>query len=235
MRCARSKILWLCMGLMLTACSALQGPAVKPEVALEPSSDQAVAARPSLPNPYDASAEPKAPQVRALFDKAIGAIENDDWANAEGLLLEAISIAPQYSGLHYNLGVVYSHQQNDAAAAAQLQLAIEANANNIYAYNALAQLKRKAGEFEQAESLYLRALTVWPDHADSHRNLGILYDLYQGKLGQALAHYREFQALQPQPDRLVNAWIVDIERRLPAPPDQEAAKLKNETAEQENR
>lgn len=224
MRCV-NRVLMGCMmvSACLTGCST--APTVEPQV--HPIADeQAQASTPAAPtpetpvkrtpspNPYDQQAEPSNPNVRALSDKAISNMAKQQWVKAEPLLLQAIALAPNYSGLYYNLGRVYQNLNRPEDAATQYQNAIALNKNNIYAYNALAQLKRENGAFEEAETAYLQALAVWPDHAASHKNLGILYDLYVGKLPQALAQYQEFQALQETPDRLVGAWIVDLERRL---------------------
>lgn len=185
------------------------------EVDAEPG---AIVARVPTPNPYANQPEPDDPAVRGLQEKAAAAMAKQQWSTAEPLLLQAIAQGPNYSGLYYNLGMVYYRLNRPAEAESQWQNAIAINDKNIYAYNALALLKREAGDFAAAEQLYQKALAVWPDHADSHKNLGILYDLYLGRLSDALVSYRTFQALQPEPDRLVGVWIVDLERRLPESP-----------------
>ena len=48
-------------------------------------------------------------------------------------------------------------------------------------------------------------------------NLGILYEVYLGKLPQALEAYREYQELQASvgaEDARVKGWVIDLERRL---------------------
>ncbi|UTA47872.1 tetratricopeptide repeat protein [Simiduia sp. 21SJ11W-1] len=183
---------------------------------LDPAAD---APRVPVPNPYAAQPEPNDPATRALLDKANAAMAAKAWGKAEPLLLQAIEQSGGYSGVYYNLGRVYYELNRKEEALAQFQNAVAMNDKNIYAYNALALIKREQGDFAAAETAYRQALAVWPDHANSHKNLGILYDLYMGRLADALSHYRNYQALQPEPDRLVNAWIVDLERRMPAPAD----------------
>ncbi len=215
-----TKFLGIGLLLLLTACAT---PKPQPETVdtaaptEAPDSATPAAPRPVTPNPYAAQPEPDDPATRALLLKANAAMAEQAWGKAEPLLLQAIAQAPEYSGIYYNLGRVYHQLNRPAEAMLQFQNAIAVNDKNIYAYNALAVLKREQGDFSGAETLYKQALNIWPDHADSHKNLGILYDLYMGRLHEALASYQAYQALQEQPDRLVTAWIVDLERRLPAP------------------
>lgn len=221
MRCAdffRQLLLATTVTALLSACAS--APAPEPDAAL-PAEDlvqaDPFAKRTPGPNPYDASPEPTEPQLRALFDKALAQMRAQKWSKAEPLLQQAIVLGPTYSGPYYNLGRVYEGLNRPADAALQYQQAIAVNGNNIYAMNALARLKREAAQFAEAEALYKSALAVWPDHAASHRNLGILYELYMGRLPEALEHYKHYQALQAEDDRMMTGWIVDLERRLPAP------------------
>jgi tetratricopeptide (TPR) repeat protein len=72
---------------------------------------------------------------------------------------------------------------------------------------------RKSGQFQRAERAYLDALQVDADHAPTHRNLGILYDLYLAQPDKALAHYARYQALLGNDDRTVLGWISDLQQR----------------------
>lgn len=222
MRCADLAKL-ACLAALLSACASAPAPdtgAAKANEAIAAAQDATpvdpYAKRIPGPNPYDASPEPGEPQLRAVFDKALAQMRAQQWSKAEPLLQQAIVLGPTYSGPYYNLGRVYEGLNRPEEAAQQYQQAMAVNPNNIYAINALARLKREQAQFAEAEALYLSALAVWPDHDVSHRNLGILYELYMGRLPEALDHYKHYQALQAEDDRLVTGWIVDLERRLPA-------------------
>ena len=56
--------------------------------------------------------------------------------------------------------------------------------------NNLANIKREQGNVDQAMTLYLRALEVYPDFAAAHSNLASILQM-QGKLQEALQHYKE--------------------------------------------
>ena len=55
---------------------------------------------------------------------------------------------------------------------------------------------------------------MWSDHAETHRNIGVLYDLYRGEHEKALQHYYRYQELTGNTDRTVAGWIVLLERQF---------------------
>ena len=171
---------------------------------------------PATPNPYLATKPSINRQAQQLFNDAIAAMAKKQWSQAENLLTRVTTQYPNLSGAYLNLGLVYQAKGELDKAEQAFNQAVVANVNNLDAYNQLAILKREAGDFAAAEEQYKKALAIWPFHPASHRNLGILYDLYMGKSEQALQHYQAYQQLLPEPDKLVNGWIVDLERRLGA-------------------
>ncbi len=72
---------------------------------------------------------------------------------------------------------------------------------------------REKGQFSAAEKIYLSALSLREEHAPTHRNLGILYDLYVGDPTKALEHYSRYQALTGSEDRAMAGWIADLQRQ----------------------
>ena len=89
-----------------------------------------------------------------------------------------------------------------------------ANPFNCTANTELGLLSRFTGVFEAAVRHYLNCLERVPGNDAAHLNLGILYELYLGRLTEALASYRQYQALQSEEDRRVKGWVMDLERRL---------------------
>lgn len=208
--------------LLLTACSS--GPKKADKTDAEQTADATAGqpqsavlpAGPATPNPYLANKPSINRQAQQLFNDAIAAMAKKQWPQAENLLTRLTTQHPTMSGAFVNLGIVYQAKGETEKAEQALNQALAVNSNNLDAYNQLAILKRETGDFAEAESLYQKALAVWPFHPTSHKNLGILYDLYLGKSEQALQHYQAYQQLLPEPDKLVNGWIVDLERRLGA-------------------
>jgi tetratricopeptide (TPR) repeat protein len=74
-------------------------------------------------------------------------------------------------------------------------------------------LYREQGDFQAALHAYDQALTLQPDYALAHRNIGILYDLYLQQPGQALTHYKRYLELVGEDDKTVSGWVIDLERR----------------------
>ncbi len=204
-------VLPLSMVLPLSGCSAfhsLSGGAPVEQHSIAGATDAAVSV-----NPYLLDRKPVSKRARQQFDQALEAMRLKQWSRAESTLKLLNADFPELSGPWLNLGITYIALERPEQAEAALQRAITVNPNNLDAYNQLAALRRQDGDFRSAEKLYQQALEVWPDHAPSHLNLGILYDVYLGELLKADEHYRAYQALQPEPDKRVAGWLLDLQRQ----------------------
>lgn len=207
---------WLLLSglmLVLTACGSFGGRDsegdVTPADAAAPTDDFE-----RIPNPYLAQAPEVPAEANSRFQKALALVASDDDESALQLLQQLVQDHPSLSGPHVNIGLIHWRQDRLDQAQAAFRRALEVNSLNIDAYNQLAILQRELGEFDQAESLYLQALKVWPHSPDSHLNLGILYDMYMGKLDKALEHYEMAAKLVNEPSRELQGWIIDLQRRM---------------------
>lgn len=90
------------------------------------------------------------------------------------------------------------------------------NSNNLINYNQYAIYLREQGRFSEAERTYLHAISVRDTDSTTHKNIGILYDIYLGDQTKALQHFNRYQVLTDGQDRKVKGWIADLERQLPA-------------------
>jgi tetratricopeptide (TPR) repeat protein len=169
---------------------------------------------PVTPNPYLQNPQKFSEQVEINFHDAVVSIQQKNWDHAEVVLKQLAEKNPKLSGVYLNLGIVYRNKGDAEKAAAEFNRAINANPKNVDAYNQLAVLKRESGDFSAAEGLYQKALAVWPFYPDGHKNIAILYDLYLGKPELALPHYQAYQQLLSTPDKQVDSWIADLQRRL---------------------
>lgn len=181
---------------------------------------------PVTPNPYLQNPQKLSEQVEINFHDAVASIQQKNWDRAESVLKQLAEKNPKLSGVYLNLGIVYRNKGEAEKAAAEFNRAISANPKNVDAYNQLAVLKRESGDFTDAENLYKKALIIWPFYPDGHKNIAILYDLYLGKPELALPHYQAYQQLLPAPDKQVDSWVADLQRRLNGSKAPEKAEVK---------
>lgn len=189
---------------------------------------------PVTPNPYLQNKPSVSRQAQQNFTDATRAMGNKQWAQAESLLQKVIAENNKLSGAYLNLGLVYRAQKEGKRAEQAFNDAIAANHTNLDAYNQLAILQREAGNFSGAESNYKKALSLWPFHPESHKNIGILYDLYMGRNAEALPHYEAYLQLLGGEDKQATSWIADLQRRLGiAPKPKATATVEESSAEAE--
>jgi tetratricopeptide (TPR) repeat protein len=149
-----------------------------------------------------------------LFEQALTAIQAQRYTEAESLLKELTARDPLLSGPWVNLGGVYEALGDNDAAQRAYKKAIDANPNNCAAYVDLGVLSRRAGDFLTAEANYLACTQRVPNFREAYLNLGILYELYLGRLDDALKAYQTYQTLSESPDMRVAGWVSDLERRI---------------------
>lgn len=154
------------------------------------------------------------PGALAAYASAVAAMRAGNTALAEAKFLKLAMDYPKYSGPHNNLGIIYYHAGKIEKARASFTKALELNPQSVVSLNHLGIISRGEGEFDKAHEYYQRALKVNPDYPYVHLNMGILLELYMGKLPEALEHYKRYQELTKEEDKKVKGWIVDLERRI---------------------
>jgi len=164
-------------------------------------------------NPYLKGRRPVGVDAMRRFELANAAMEQGQWEQAAAELLWLVENNPELSGPCLNLALLYRARGDEELAEQYFQRALRVNENNLVAYNQYAIFLREQGRFVEAEAAYLRALNTWELHADTHRNLGVLYDMYMGEKSRALQHFYRYQTLVEGEDRTVSGWIADLERQ----------------------
>ncbi len=221
MRFTKLKLLCLALFLFLVGCAGAgkKDEAEPIETAAEGELDPASEA--NLEAPFIAIPKPSTPNVsipqraREEFALAKQLMLKKDWDAAAGRLLLMTETYPHLAGVYVNLGIAYANQGKLDEAENAYRFAIEKNPLNFDAYTNLGVVLRNQGKFDQAEQVYLEALALWPHHQASLINLGVLYDMYMGKLPEALDYFVTAQKLNEEEDRTLKGWIIDLERRLP--------------------
>ncbi len=195
------------------ATNGIQGNAASSEAVAETKSETISSWLPAT-SVAEAPAPPVTRRNLAAFEEALVAIQEGRVLIAEVLLRDVTAKQPELAGPWVNLGQVYVSLERFEDARLAFTNAIKANPRSCHAYNQLGVLSRQFGDFHGAEELYRACLKQMPEFKDAYLNLGILYELYLGKLPEALAAYRQYQLLSQQPDRKVLGWVMDLERRL---------------------
>ena len=159
------------------------------------------------------------------FQEALGLMKAKKPQDAKDAFTKLSQDFPQYAGPLNDLGVLQADGKQRDQAIASFAKAVSLNNKDDFAYGWLGILYREAGNYPAAEQSYLKALALKPDNADTHLNLGILYDAYMRRPQDALAQYREYQRLAGKDSKLVvTAWINELQdNQAPAAPTAAAA------------
>ncbi|MGB5256639.1 MAG: tetratricopeptide repeat protein [Woeseiaceae bacterium] len=165
--------------------------------------------------PGEPGEETVPPQVQTLYEQAVASMAAGDYVDAELRFKEFQLQYPGYPGAYVNLAIIHANNDDDAAVRTNLDAALALNPNHPAALNQLGMLLRKNGKFIEAEAAYLKAVTVSPDYALAHYNLGVLNELYLQRLDVALQNFETYQELVGE-DKQVAKWIADLRRRVAA-------------------
>ena len=156
------------------------------------------------------------PQISKDYQSGVTAFKAKKYKHAIKQFSSIIKQYPQSTLAHTNLGLIYLHQNNLKLADSHFSTSLELTPANPIAHNHKGIIYRQQGEFDKALTSYQLAIRYKPDYANAHLNLAILYDIYLQDVSLALQHYRHYQLLTKDSDKLVAKWIIDNERRLTA-------------------
>lgn len=149
------------------------------------------------------------------FQEALELMKQKKAQEAEAAFLALTKDFPEFSGPATNLGILFakSNRRNEAIAA--FTRAATLNGQNASAFNWLGIVNRETGNYARAKESYEKAISVKPDYAAAHLNLGLLLENQLKQPDQAVAHYREYYRITGGKDLRVLPWIAEIEARQP--------------------
>ena len=149
------------------------------------------------------------------FVEALDLMKQKKTTEAEAAFMALTRDFPEFSGPQANLGILFAKSKRRDAAIAAFTRAATANGQNASAFNWLGILNREAGNFPRAKESYEKAISVKPDYAAAHLNLGLLYEESLKQPTEAVKHYREYYRINGGKDLRVLPWIAEIEARQP--------------------
>ncbi len=161
------------------------------------------------------------PQAQPIPETARNVYSRAVWSAESGLYDEAIALFssltrdhPTNARMFTNLGMLHLQKKELTAAEQALSQAVKLYPYDAIAQNHLGVTLRELGKFNEAEQAYLLAIKYNDRYDDAYLNLGILYDLYLHDLTKAIVYYKKAQSILVKPDKLLQQWIIDVERQV---------------------
>ena len=161
--------------------------------------------------------------LKSKYHQGLSYLEQGRLEEAQSSLESLTASHSDRIELHNALGVVYRRRAMPEKAIAEYQTAIALTqrsaamplqqAVSSELYNNLAIAYRENGDFKKAEEAYLEAIASNSNFAPAYYNLGVLYDLYQNRLPEAVRYYRDYEKLAGK-NETVDVWIADLEQRM---------------------
>ena len=165
---------------------------------------------------------PIPPELQQTFGDALELLQNEEFEEAENLLLDVTKKFPNFAGPWSNLAISQSKQEKYDAALVSVDNALKQDDEFCQAVSLKGVILRELGQFKQAKDQYLSALSCNPNDIMTLYNIGVLSDLYLHDNVTALSYYQKYlAALGEQQDETVQSWVVDLKRRVPAETQQE--------------
>ena len=134
---------------------------------------------------WPASADPQAHRRRLVTAFVMGIVavfvlgfltwtQIGVWRDTRTLWERVLTITPESSIAHYNLGKTLETEGRVEQAIELYSRAVTLNPGYADAHHNLARLLARRGQQDQAVEHYRRALEIQPNDADTHNNLGLL-------------------------------------------------------------
>jgi predicted Zn-dependent protease len=165
------------------------------------------------PSPYSQIERQVESSAVDAYIEARRAFNDYDFDRAEKLLQTLQGEHPQLSGPLVMRGDIALARGKLEDAARHYEGALDVNPVNFNAWVRLAKAQRMQGQFQLAQNTYAEALQKWPDGAELHWNLGVLYDVYLNMPKKAQAHMEAYQLLSGDNSGEVARWLEEIRER----------------------
>jgi tetratricopeptide (TPR) repeat protein len=154
------------------------------------------------------------PAIELPLQAAGKLITEERLDDAAAVWTELAARAPALAAPAYNLGLLSMRRDQWPQALEQLEAAQARAGGDAGVLDALGITYRNLGRFRDAEAAYRASLAAEPDRASSHRNIGVLLDLYLQQPAEALPYLERYLALTGASDKQVSAWIAELKQRV---------------------
>jgi len=134
------------------------------------------------------------------------------WQNSEGLYRYMLTITPDVSKLHNNLGAVLA-KRDTSSAIKSYERAIGLDPDNARAYNNFANVLIDSGRVDDAIRLYQKALTLERDpgvrYYILYHNLGVAF-AEKGDYDRAISCYKKAAMMKPDFYQAYEQWGIAL-------------------------
>lgn len=135
------------------------------------------------------SADNKA-QAKDVYNKAVQAHLSGKLDEAIAAYQKALTINPEFSQAHCNLGLIYNQQHNYAKALSEFRKSLAINPRDAITYNGIGAALRAQKDMLGAIKNWQTAVSLDPKLATAHYNLGTAYEI-QKEPDKALESYKQ--------------------------------------------
>lgn len=127
--------------------------------------------------------------------------------NAVKNYIKSLSIKPDYSKAHYNLGSAFQElgKLNDSILSYEKSIALEYE--NAQAHNNLSIVQRELNQLEEAEVSCLNAIEINPNYAEAYANLSMI-SYSTGDKKSALKNIEIAYSINPKLQFIELLWVV---------------------------
>lgn len=144
---------------------------------------------PEDPQAGKTTAESKA-EAKAAYNKAVQAHLGGKLPEAISEYQNALSLNPEFSQAHCNLGLIYNQQHNYAKALSEFRKSLAINPKDAITYNGIGAALRAQKDMVGAIKNWQTAVSLDPKLATAHYNLGTAYEM-QKDVDRAMESYRQ--------------------------------------------
>ena len=129
-------------------------------------------------------------------------------------ILQALKHSPENAQYRCYYGMILKSKRKYKQALEQLEAALAISPNYPGALKAKAEVLTTLGRKQEAQSTGERLLQMLPDNADPHLAAGRVA-LYQGKVDEAISHYKEALRLNPNSEEAKTGVMNSLRSRFP--------------------
>ena len=133
---------------------------------------------------------PSQEQLQEIYQKAIAAHQQKQFALAEKQYKFLLSFQKQKTEAWFNLGILYCETENYSQSILVLNKVLEQDLNHNLAHYYSGICYERLNQVEKAIAAYQKTIELKPDHLDAYNNLGNLLT-QQGQFAEAETIYRQ--------------------------------------------